>query len=98
MSKWIYTLVEILDDYHVLYFTETEPNPNWPNINNYDVKYPNKIPDITMSELLELVEQNLSVDSMLEKFQIIKQNHNNLNTENDKENYNWRIYNICWKF
>lgn len=41
-----------------------------------------------MSELLELVEQNLSVDSMLEKFQIIKQNHNNLNTENDKENYN----------
>ncbi len=41
-----------------------------------------------MSELLELVEQNLSVDSMLEKFQIIKQNHSNLNTENDKENYN----------
>ena len=82
------TLVEILDDYHVLYFIDAEPNPNWPNINNYDVKYPNKIPDITMSELLELVEQNLSVDLMLEKFQIIKQKHSNLNTENDKENYN----------
>lgn len=78
------TLVSTLDDYHVLYFVEAEPNPNWANINNYDVKYPNKIPDIAMSELLELVEQNLSVDSMLEKFQIIKQNHINLNTEHDK--------------
>ena len=70
------SLVEILDDYHVLYFVEAEPNPNWSNINNYDVKYPNKIPDIAMSELLELVEQNLSVDSLLEKLQIIKQDHN----------------------
>lgn len=69
------TLLEILDDYHVLYFVENEPNPNWSNINNYDVKYPNKIPDIAMSELLELVEQNLSVDSMLEKLQIIKKDH-----------------------
>lgn len=54
----------LLGDYHVLYFVDNKPNLNYPNEINYDVRFPNQILDIEMSELLEMVEHNLTVNDI----------------------------------
>lgn len=68
-------LKQTLNDYHVLFFVDNKPNDKFALEYNYDVKYPDSIPDINMSELLDLVEHNLGVDSLIEQLTKVKPNN-----------------------
>ena len=61
-------LVETLYDYHVLYLISTDIDTEF----EIDVRYPNQVPDIEMSEILKIVEETQGFDDLLQKLQISK--------------------------
>lgn len=66
-------LVESLYDYHVLYLISNDPNKEF----EIDVRYPNQVPDIAMSEILKIVEETQGFDDLLDKLKITKSQESN---------------------
>lgn len=74
ICKHEYTeLSETLYDYHVLYLISNDPNKEF----EIDVRYPNQVPDIAMSEILKIVEETQGFDDLLDKLKITKSQESN---------------------